>query len=1119
MKRRSVRLVLFTLAAAVVLALCTGPALAATLTWTGAAPGAMWSSASNWSPNVLPANGDSLVFPEGALSRNTMNDLNGLSIDSVSITGPEYDVSGNPLTLTGGISVASMCHATWGIPLVLGAPMAITVASGQAFPLDLEAGIDTRGHLLTMAGTGNTVVTGVIGGSGGFTKSGSGRVDFWAANTYAGDTIVSGGTLAARVLNAVPSGVGNGTTTVAAGAVLIIGDSGQTVNDLSGDGTIVSSLTATAPLTVNSLGDSTFSGVIGPGWGTHGLTKTGAGTLTLSDGNHYAGATTISAGTLRLGADEALPSGADRGSVSIAAGAVLDLSGYDQTVNDLSGAGTVTNSSNDAATLTVLSSLGSEFQGVIADGAGPVALTKTGSGAFGLSGVNTYSGDTNVSDGMLRLRAAGTIPSGTGKGSVTVAAGTCLNLLVGGLAVNDLSGAGVVLITDLAPSSSLVVHSSSPGSTFSGWFSVGNGSLALTKDGPGTFTLSGDSFCDGSIAVGDGTLLITGSVGRCPVTVKSGATFGGGGRVLSLLAEVGGIVWPGAVRYLPAVTSVGYPVAISDSLSVCVADPAGAAGEGYDQLSGAEYRDQVTLGSAGRLFTVKLVSAAGGALAPCAGFDPAQSYRWQVVKAGAGGLVEAGSEVLIDATGFQNDLDGGSFSWETTAAPGGGRYGNVVFTPLADFAGDPVVGGGSSSGFVTGTTQPVTWDTTLAPPTGSVFKLYAVNAASSTDRLIGSVDAGSLKSYSSPWTIAELVSAGWHVRVELWSAASGGTLLRAATSQTFAVLPVTYVITATAGPGGHVFPGSGPVAAGATVTYRFSADPGYHLAVLTVDGRREAPQGSWTFANVSAPHAIVATFVRNQYLITARAGVGGRISPENGIFVPHGGSQSFAIVADAGYRIAEVSVDGASVGAVASYAFTNVSAAHAISATFVRSAFTITPSVLGGSGGHGSVSPATPQSVAAGSTPTFTFTPEPGYHVDAVTVDGSPVAMTATNAYTFPAVGADHRLLVSFAKDAPLPGALSVAAPHSASVKQGHTARLRYRVSQAVLSGTANVTIVVTDKRGVVAKTLQRPGVSLNARHAARFHCTLPKGVYTFKVSATTKAGASGSASNTLTVR
>jgi hypothetical protein len=84
-------------------------------------------------------------------------------------------------------------------------------------------------------------------------------------------------------------------------------------------------------------------------------------------------------------------------------------------------------------------------------------------------------------------------------------------------------------------------------------------------------------------------------------------------------------------------------------------------------------------------------------------------------------------------------------------------------------------------------------------------------------------------------------------------------------------------------------------------------------------------------------------------------------------------------------------------------------------ATWPIVAFTITPSVVGGAGGHGSISPSATQTVEYGATPTFMFTPETGCHVKEVKVDGSAVTLTGTNAYTFPAVTANHTIIVEYA--------------------------------------------------------------------------------------------------------
>ena len=83
-----------------------------------------------------------------------------------------------------------------------------------------------------------------------------------------------------------------------------------------------------------------------------------------------------------------------------------------------------------------------------------------------------------------------------------------------------------------------------------------------------------------------------------------------------------------------------------------------------------------------------------------------------------------------------------------------------------------------------------------------------------------------------------------------------------------------------------------------------------------------------SYSGVSTPFAINPT-------IFASAGLGGSISPTGSITVNYGGSQEFNILANAGYSVADVLVNGASVGAVSSYTFSNVEDEYNISSTFV----------------------------------------------------------------------------------------------------------------------------------------------------------------------------------------
>ena len=97
----------------------------------------------------------------------------------------------------------------------------------------------------------------------------------------------------------------------------------------------------------------------------------------------------------------------------------------------------------------------------------------------------------------------------------------------------------------------------------------------------------------------------------------------------------------------------------------------------------------------------------------------------------------------------------------------------------------------------------------------------------------------------------------------------------------------------------------------------------------------------------------------SQYTVTPTAGMGGAISPSDPQVVAAGGdSPLFAVTPSAGYRLADVVVDGVSVGAVGAYQFTGVDSDHSIWALFAPDTYDIVPSA----GPNGSISAATPRS-------------------------------------------------------------------------------------------------------------------------------------------------------------
>lgn len=158
-----------------------------------------------------------------------------------------------------------------------------------------------------------------------------------------------------------------------------------------------------------------------------------------------------------------------------------------------------------------------------------------------------------------------------------------------------------------------------------------------------------------------------------------------------------------------------------------------------------------------------------------------------------------------------------------------------------------------------------------------------------------------------------------------------------------------HTVTATAGEGGSISPsGSVVVGEGADKTFVMTPDEGYKIADVKVDGQSidladvvaEDGTGSYTFSAIDADHSIDVTFRSTQHTITATAGEGGSISPSGAVSVADGADQAFTIAAADGYQIADVKVDGVSVGRVGSYTFDAVTGDHTIEATFEAASVT-----------------------------------------------------------------------------------------------------------------------------------------------------------------------------------
>jgi hypothetical protein len=215
--------------------------------------------------------------------------------------------------------------------------------------------------------------------------------------------------------------------------------------------------------------------------------------------------------------------------------------------------------------------------------------------------------------------------------------------------------------------------------------------------------------------------------------------------------------------------------------------------------------------------------------------------------------------------------------------------------------------------------------------------------------------------------------------------------------------------------------GSAPPAtvnAGASTTCAITPNAGHKVYSVLIDGAQKGGITSFTFTNVTANHTIAAYVRPITYTVTASAGAGGSINPPGVTTVNTGGSQTYTIKPSAGYSIVDVTVGPAkgnmsSVGAVSSYHISNITTNITIAATFAPNpSYTITASA----GANGSISPSGSVSVLGGANQKFTITPDPGYRLNELFIDGTK-QQYPRNHYTFYSVQGDHSISASFVLD------------------------------------------------------------------------------------------------------
>ncbi|MEP4076344.1 beta strand repeat-containing protein [Haloferula sp.] len=164
------------------------------------------------------------------------------------------------------------------------------------------------------------------------------------------------------------------------------------------------------------------------------------------------------------------------------------------------------------------------------------------------------------------------------------------------------------------------------------------------------------------------------------------------------------------------------------------------------------------------------------------------------------------------------------------------------------------------------------------------------------------------------------------------------------------------------------------------------------------------------FSVVEINGGVDISLVGSDKTITATSGSNGSISPAGATAVTYNGSQAYTITPDSGFIVFDVLVDGVSQGAVANYTFNSVVTNHTISATFVEAGSTY--DIVASAGPNGTISPSGTTTLNPGQNQSYTITPDSGYFVEDVLVDGSSVG--AVTAYDFTSVLANHTISATF---------------------------------------------------------------------------------------------------------
>ena len=473
-------------------------------------------------------------------SKLALTGAGALASTDIQLTGGELETDGGALaagatvTQTGGLLDINGNETFAGLNITGGtndfAGATLTVTNVSASDVTLSGGTISSANDIILD---DVTVNSVLAGAGGVQTSGT--VTFNSANTYTGDTQITGGTLVLGAGNRIAD---NSDLVITGGGTFDLNGFGEAVGSLSGDAGTTIDLGLNGRLTVNQTGDSTYAGDFVGSTDSLNIyfTKAGTGTLTLSGTDNYVGVglVTINEGTLRLS-----------GGAAIADGSIL-------TVNDL-------------GTMELLSS--EQVAGIGGDG--DILLNDNVLTVGGLTGATlttsfggTISGTGDVAfingDGVSLNSLQQTISSAQTYTGSTLVDGARLFLTGGGaLASTDIQLESGELETD--------------GGAFAAGATVTQTGGLLDINGNETF--AGLNITGGTNDFAGATLTVT-NVSASDVTLSGGTISSSNDFILtdvvvdSILAGTGGVVSDGNVLFAGANTYTGDTQVVGGTLTL-----------------------------------------------------------------------------------------------------------------------------------------------------------------------------------------------------------------------------------------------------------------------------------------------------------------------------------------------------------------------------------------------------------------------------------------------------------------------------------------------------------------------------------------------------------------------